>query len=289
MGTAQAATGIFMNGLTISAMYILVASGFALMLNIMGIFNFAHGAIYALGGYLVYGFGASLGVNNMVALLLAMVACGLLGFGLEKFAWRPFSNNILGVVVISIALIFVIETTLNLLYGGSTMRVDDFIAGNLQIGFFSTSWTRIFTLAVGIVVLVALTLFITKTRPGQRMLAASQDKVGAKLQGVNINRSAAYASAIACAAAALAGGLMGSLLGLNPYMGDAPLTKAIEVVILSGFGSIGGVFVGGIIIGFLDAVLQVYFNAGTSTAISMSVIILILIVRPKGLFGHEMA
>lgn len=288
MGTVQATVGIFMNGLTISAMYILVATGFALMLNIMGIFNFAHGAIYALGGYLVYGIGSSLGINNIAALLLAMVVSALLGFGLERCAWRPFSNNILGVVVISIALIFVIETTLNLLYGGSTMKVDDFVQGNLKVGFFSTSWTRVFTLGVGVVVLLALTFFITKTRAGQRMLAASQDKIGAKLQGMNINRSAAYASAIACAAAALAGGLMGSLLGLNPYMGDSPLTKAIEVVILSGFGSIGGVFFGGLIIGFLDATLQVFFNTGTSTAISMSVIILILIVRPKGLFGHEM-
>jgi len=288
MGAVQATVGIIMNGLTISAMYILVASGFALMLNIMGIFNFAHGAIYALGGYLVYGFGTSLGINDIAALVLAMVACALLGFGLERFAWRPFSNNILGVVVISIALIFVIETTLNLLYGGSAMRVSAFVNGNVHVGFFSTSWSRIFTLAVGIVVLTALTLFIAKTRAGQRMLAASQDKVGAQLQGININRSAAYASAIACAAAALAGGLMGSLLSLNPYMGDSPLTKAIEVVILSGFGSIGGVFFGGLIIGFLDATLQVFFNTGTSSAISMSVIILILIVRPKGLFGYEM-
>jgi branched-chain amino acid transport system permease protein len=288
MGTLQAIVGIIMNGLTISAMYILVASGFALMLNIMGIFNFAHGAIYALGGYLVYGLGTGLGINGMVALVLAMVACALLGFGLEKFAWRPFTNNILGVVVVSIALIFIIETTLNLLYGGFTMKVKDFVEGYARVGFFSTSWSRMFTLAVGIVVLTALTLFIKKTRTGQRMLAASQDKVGATLQGVNINRSAAYASAIACAAAALAGGLMGALLSLNPYMGDSPLTKAIQVVILSGFGSIGGVFVGGAIIGFLDAVLQVYFNTGTASAISMSVIIIILIVRPKGLFGYEM-
>jgi branched-chain amino acid transport system permease protein len=279
--------GCFMNGLTISAMYILVASGFALMLNIMGIFNFAHGAIYALGGYITFAFSTGLGVNRYLALALSVVISVLLGIGLERFCWRPFVGNTNGVIIMAVALIFIIETALTVTYGGVLRSVEPFVPGNVVVGFFSTSWARIFALAVGVVLLLGLTVFIRKTRVGKQMSAVSQDKVGALLQGININRTSAVATAIACGAAALAGSLMASILSLSPYMGDNPLTKAIEVVILSGFGSIGGVFLGGVILGFLDAILPVFLDTGPAESISMLVVIAILLVRPKGLFGYE--
>jgi branched-chain amino acid transport system permease protein len=276
------------NGLTLSFMYILVASGFALMLNIMGIFNFAHGAIYGFGAYVTYGFSIELGLNRFVAIVVSAVVCGAIGFGLERVCFRPFTGSIEKTVIMTVALIFVLETTLNLIFGGQVRNLKPFVSGNLRLGFFGTSWARILTLACGVILLSVLTWLIRKTKVGRQMLAVSQDKVGAALQGININRTAGYATAIACGAAAIAGSLMGALLTLTPYMGDGPLTKAIEVVILSGFGSIGGVFAGGLIIGFLDAVVPVFTASAVAEVASLGVIMAILLVRPKGLFGYEL-
>ena len=127
-----------------------------------------------------------------------------------------------------------------------------------------------------------MSYFIQKTKIGQQMLAVSQDREGAALQGINVNRTAAIAMVIACALAALSGTFMSSLYYLGPFMGDSILMKAIEVVILSGIGSIGGILAGGLIIGFMDAILPVYMDPLVAQAITIVIIILILLIRPKG-------
>lgn len=119
------------------------------------------------------------------------------------------------------------------------------------------------------------------------MLAVSQNREGAALQGIDINRISGIAIAMACAMAALAGALMASLLSMSPYMGDSMLTKAIEVVILSGIGSIGGTLIGGLVIGAIDGVLPVFTSGAIADGIGLAIIMIILLIRPKGLFGYE--
>jgi branched-chain amino acid transport system permease protein len=130
-------------------------------------------------------------------------------------------------------------------------------------------------------------LFIRKSKTGKQMLAVSQNREGAALQGIDINRISGIAIAMACAMAALAGALMASLLSMSPYMGDSMLTKAIEVVILSGIGSIGGTLIGGLVIGAIDGVLPVFTSGAIADGIGLAIIMIILLIRPKGLFGYE--
>jgi len=269
-------------------MYILVALGFALLLSIMGIFNFAHGAIYMIGAYITYGLIVALGINQWISLLLSMVITGLFGLFLERFCFRPFRGNIGNVVMVSIAIIYILETTVNITLGGSVKAIPHFVSTLFKIGTLSISTDRLVMLVAGVILLLAMFLLIRYSKIGHQMLAIAQDNIGAALQGININKTSAIATAMACGLAALAGSFMGALLCIQPYMGDTVLLKAIAVVILSGIGSMGGLLVGGLVIGFADAILPVYYNAGVSQTVAMAIIFIILILRPKGLFGYEL-
>jgi branched-chain amino acid transport system permease protein len=276
------------NGVVLSAIYIMVALGFALLLSIMGIFNFAHGAVYMIGAYITYGLANSAGLNQWASLLISMAALGVFGIFLERFCFRPFAGKAFHVIVMSIALILILETTAVVGFGGGNKALAAFTPGTIHMGIISVANDRMMALVIGVVLLTAMTLFIQKTRIGQQMLAVSQDREGAALQGINVNRTAAIATVIACVLAALSGTLMSSLYYLSPFMGDSILMKAIEVVILSGIGSIGGILAGGVIIGFMDAILPVYMEPTVASAITIGVVIVILLVRPKGLFGYEL-
>ena len=284
----QTFSTLIMNGLTLSAMYILVALGFALLLSIMNIFNFAHGAIYMVGAYITEVIIISLGVNNWIALLVSIIITGAFGLFLERFFFRRLVGNIDGMVMFSIALTYILQTTVNLTIGGMQRSIPHFVDAIIKTEYFSFSADRLVTLIIGIVLLTVIYLFIRYSKIGRQMLAISQDSIGAALQGININNTAAIACVIGCGLAALSGSLMGAMLSINPFMGDTILTKAIEIVILSGIGSTGGILVGGLIIGMVDAILPVYFSGAASSAVGLFIIILILLLRPKGLFGYEL-
>ena len=276
------------NGVVLSAIYIMVALGLALLLSIMGIFNFAHGTIYMVGALLTYGLAMQAGINQWAALLISMIIMGAFGIFLERVCFRPFGGKAFEVIVMSVALILILQTAVIITVGGSNRALPPFIPGSIKIGIVSLANDKAFTLGIGIVLLILLTLFIKKTKIGQQMLAVAQDREGAALQGINVNRTAAIATVLACILATLSGTMMSSLYYLGPFMGDDMLMKAIEVVILSGIGSFGGILAGGIIIGFMDAVLPVVINPLAAQAITIGVIILILLIRPKGLFGYDL-
>jgi branched-chain amino acid transport system permease protein len=278
---------LLINWLVTSSMYLLVALGFALLLSIMGIFNFAHGAIYMLGAFLTWALAVQMGINLWAATVLSVVLMGVLGLAIERFCFRPFGGNQNNVMVISIAMIMIFETTVSVTLGGFTRSLPPYISGVLKTEFFSVSYQRLATVLVGAILLTAMFLFIRKSRTGKQMLAVSQNREGAALLGIDINRISGIAVAVACAMASLAGSLMASLLSLTPTMGDNMLTKAIEVVILTGIGSIGGTLAGGLIIGAIDGVLPVFTSGAIADGIGLAIIMIILLIRPKGLFGYE--
>jgi branched-chain amino acid transport system permease protein len=276
------------NGLVLSAIYILVALGFSLQLSIMGIFNFAHGAIYMVGAYVTYGLSVGLGLNPWVSLLLSVILVGAFGLFVERFCFRPFQSQITRMIVMAIALILILQTAVEVTLGGVTRALPAFVPGILRVGFISVDAERIFTFCIGAVLMASMTYLIQKTKIGQQMLAVAQDAEGAALQGIDTHRTAATATVIACATAALSGSLMATIFSMNPFMGDNILLKAIQVTILSGIGSIGGILAGGLIMGLLNAFLPVLTEASIGELITILIVILILLIRPKGLFGYEL-
>lgn len=286
MGTGLVAQ-VFIDSLMLSSMYILVALGFALLLSVMGVLNFAHAVIYMVGGYICYQLAVIYGLNQWFSLVLATVIVGLFGLFLEKFCFRPLFGDGNRTMVMTLAIIVILETTVNVLVGTQVRSLPAFVPGVIRGGGVSLSTDRLVTFIIGGVLVTALILFVRKTIIGQKMLAISQDSIGATLQGINIFRVSSVATVVACALAAVAGGLCATIFTLSPFAGDLMLVKAIEIVILAGIGSISGVLAGGLIIGTLDASLPLFLSGAATQVVGLCAVILILLIRPQGLFGHE--
>ncbi len=284
---SEVAAQSVVNILMLSAIYILVALGFALLLNVLGILNFAHGAIYMVGGYICYELIMGVGINQWISLLISTITVGLLGLVMERVFFRPFLGDMNRTVVITLGLIIILVATINVTVGSYIRRIPSFVPWILRSGGISVSGDRLATFAIGSLLLVAAIFFIRKTKTGLQMLAISQDRDSAALQGIKIHRIFAVTTAIGCALAAVAGSLMGAVLSLSPLMGDNMLIKAIEIVILAGIGSIGGVLIGGLILGAVDATLPLFISGSATDLIGLSIIIVLLLLRPQGLFGHE--
>ena len=278
---------VALNALMLSSMYILMALGFAILLSVMRVLNFAHAVIYMGGGYICYQLAIVYGLNQWLSLMLAAIIMGLFGLFLERFCFRPFFGDVNRTLVMTLALIVIIESLVNILVGTQIRSLPAFASGIIRTGGVSLSVERLVTFIISAALLLVIIFFIQKTKIGQQMLAVSQDATGAVLQGINIYRVSAIATAIACALAAVAGSLMGAIFSLSPYMGGHMLVKAIEIVILAGIGSIGGVLVAGLILGTIDATLPILMSGSASDVVGLGIVILILLFRPQGLFGHE--
>jgi branched-chain amino acid transport system permease protein len=275
------------NALIFSAMYILAALGFAFLFNMLRILNFAHGAIYMVGGYIGYLFIVGMGLNQWIALLLATIIVAAFGVFLEKFCFRPFVGDFNRTIMICIAIVVIMQTTVNIMVGTKMMAIPAFVEGVFRAGSFSVSYERVITFAIGAALLGVITWFVNRTRLGQQMQAIAQDREGASLQGINIYRISALAFALGCGLAAIAGCLMGAYLRLSPFMGDVMLIKVLVIVMLAGVGSISGILIAGLILGSLNAVLPVLLSGTTSDAIIIAIVVVLLLIRPQGFFGRE--
>jgi len=275
------------NGLLLSSIYILVAVGFALIFSLMQVLNFAHGVIYMVGAYVCYYWGAYFGLGPWGALLMSALTVGLFGLFLEKFCFRPFHGDFNRTLMVSLALIIILQAAADVTVGGYVKRVPTVLPGVMNIWGLTLSNERVVTFIIALFLLSGLTLLIQKTKLGQQMRALAQDRDAAALQGINVHFVSGVAFGLACALAALAGGLMASIISMNVHMGDAMLVKAIALVIVAGMGSIGGLFISGLIIGFMDATLPLFIGGAGSDVVAFCLVIIILLIRPQGLFGIE--
>jgi len=277
------------NMLVLAAVYILVSLGFAFLFNMLGIFNVAHGSIYMAAGYLGYLFIEALGLNQWLGLIIVVILFAALGLFLEKFCFRPFIGDFNRQIMIGVAIIAILETSVNILIGSQMYIIPTFVEGTLEAGPYSVSWDRISAFVLGGVLLALVILFVNRTRWGQQMQAITQNMEGAALQGINIHRISAIVSALGCALAAIAGILMGSLYTLDPFMGDSTLIKILILIILAGVGSFQGVIFMGLLLGALYAILPLLIQGAASDAVAVIIILIILLIRPQGFFGHEVA
>ena len=286
MGDASILQGV-LNGLTSAGIYILVALGLALLMSIMNIVQLAHGEVYMIAAYFVYYFTASVGISFYAAFVIAVLAVGVLGIFLERFFFRPFRGKPDQALVLSIGLMLVFQNIVLAIAGGTPKSYNSPFESVVTVGNLALSMERVIIIIAGFVLVTALFLFIKIGKNGQAMLAISQDREGAALQGININRLSAIAMFVGCAMAGVAGALVGALFTLTPTMGGAVLMKGIAVIILGGLGSIPGAVLGGLIIGLIDGIVPVFTTTYMASLIGFGIVILILLFRPRGLWGHE--
>lgn len=279
---------LMVNTLVLSSMYILAALGFAFIFNMMGAINLAHGAVYMLAGYLCFYFSVWLGVSNWVAMLLAVIVMAAFGILMEKFCFRPFRKDFSGIVMLGVALMTIFSTTTTVLAGTKVQSINPFATGLTSFGDITISNERILTFAVGIVLLLAVLFIVNKTSLGRQMEAIAQNRTGAALAGININRVSAIVCAMGCGLAAVSGSLMGAYKSLSPTMGDSIILRIIMVVMLSGAGGMNGIIITGLIMGLLDSWLPFFFQGVGADAVASIIVVVLMLVRPKGFFGHEM-
>ena len=247
------------NGISLGSVYAIIALGYTMVYGIAKMLNFAHGDIIMVGAYISYFAATSFGMPPAVCILVSMAACTVLGIAIERFAYRPLrSANSLAVLITAIG-----------------------VSGELTITG-SALVTVISCLAV-----MALLLFITqKTKIGKAMRAVSEDKEAAQLMGINVNFTISVTFAIGSALAAVAGVLLcSSYPSLYPTLGSMTGIKAFTAAVFGGIGSIPGAFVGGILLGVIEKFAEGYISTQLSNAIVFSVLIIVLLVRPAGLFG----
>ncbi|MGD0660614.1 MAG: branched-chain amino acid ABC transporter permease [Syntrophorhabdales bacterium] len=276
-----------LNGLTLGGIYILVALGLTLVLSIMGIVQISHGEIYMVGAYLVYYMVAKLGLNFFASIIIATLLVGGLGIFLERVCFRSFRGDPDRSMTIAISLTLVFQSIVLFIAGGKPLSYPSPFQGVLHIFGVAMAWNRLVIVLVGFALLVVLFLFITYSRRGQAMLAISQERDGAALQGINIDFVSALAMFLGCGLAAVAGGLIGSLFSISPTMGSFALMKGIACIILGGLGSLPGAVLGGLILGLIDGILPSLTTTHIAGLVGFATIIVILLFRPQGIWGHE--
>lgn len=274
-------------GLSIGSIYILMALGLTLMFGMMHIINFAHGAIYMLGAFVIYYFFHLWGLPYTLAFFTAMIILGAFGFIVERYVYRMVRGGIEPTLVALLALTTLLQAAGYPIFGPLDKNVPSVVEGNFVIMGTPISAERLLIIPVAAVLVVALYLFINKTKMGAAMRAIEQDKEAAALQGVNVNVINAVAFAVGFALAAAAGALMAPIFKLDPMMGEQPLLKAFIIIILGGLGSIPGAILGGLILGFIDSIVATAVGVEPAFLLSFLFIILLLLFKPNGLFGYE--
>lgn len=277
----------FLNGLTYSGQYILVALGLTLILSIMNIVMLAHGEVYMIAAYVVY-YLWSFGVNYYLSFLIAIAVAAILGLVIERLFLRPFRTRHDKAMVLTAGVMIILQNVMVGIASGTPKTFPTPWEGQvLQIGGSALSAERVVMIVIALVLIGALFAYIRFSKDGQAMSAVAQDREGAALQGISVNRLSAVCMAIGCLLAGVAGALIGSIFSLIPTMGNNVLMKGIGVIILGGLGSIPGTVVSGLIIGFLDGLIPLFTSQYLASLIGFLIVILILLVRPRGLMGHE--
>jgi branched-chain amino acid transport system permease protein len=273
-------------GLSMGAIYILMALGLTLMFGMMHIINFAHGAIYMLGAFAIYYLFAQAGIPYIVAFVLTLLLLGGFGLIVERLIYRTLGGEIEPTLVALLALTTLLESSGYLAFGVLDKDVPTVFPGVIHATGITLSVERVAIIPIVAVMVVALHIFMQRTKTGQAMRAIEQDREAAALQGVNVNRINALAFGIGFALAAAAGALMAPVFAVSPSMGELPLLKAFIIIILGGLGSIPGAILGGVILGLIDGVLATAFGFEVAFLLSFVLIIVILLVKPQGLLGH---
>ncbi len=278
------------NGIIVGSMYALFASGLTLIWSTMKMLNFAHGEFFMLGGYLVYFCYAVLGMNPALATLVAVVAVFLLGVIVERTVIHHLlSRPVWGLttIVATLGASIVLQNVALHVWGPDFHNVPYFIEGVLNIHGIRIAYQRLLILGVSCGSIAALWWVLKHTRFGLALRATAQDADAARLYGVNVLATYTITFGFSAALAALSAAMLTPITAVNPYMGLSPLLKGFVVVILGGLGSFGGAILGGVLLGVVEGLGVLLTSTEWSDVISFTFLVLVIWVRPWGLFGVE--
>jgi branched-chain amino acid transport system permease protein len=285
-GLAQAVLFGVANG----CIYILLATGLNLIFGVMKLVNFAHGQLLMVGAFVAYQATVLAGLNPYLSILVAMAAVAPIGVILEKYAFSKVrGTEKLNEIFISLGLIYVFQNVATLFWTENyNIRIPSPIGAlSLSLGEISIPYDRLLAMVIVSVILIALVLLTRKTKFGLSMRATSQKSDAAMLMGINVSRVYIYTFAIGAALAGAAGALYGILFSFNPAIGALPTIKGFAIIIIGGLGSIPGAVVGGLLYGIAENTAVYLLGGIWQDAIAFALLIIVLVIRPTGIFGKK--
>ncbi|MEG1887533.1 MAG: branched-chain amino acid ABC transporter permease [Oscillospiraceae bacterium] len=279
------------SGLSLGSIYALIALGYTMVYGIAKMLNFAHGDVIMVGAFTVFTAAATLKFPPAIAIIVGILVCTIIGVLIEKVAYKPLRKaSPLTVLITAIGVSYFLQSLALLIFGSNQKSFPKLITfqpikitENLVV-----KGESLLTMGITIAIMIALTLFINKTKTGRAMLTVSEDKGAAELMGVNVNKTISVTFAIGSALAAVAGLFFGLTYGfIGPYTGAMPGIKAFVAAVLGGIGSIPGAMLGGIMLGVIENLSKAYISTELSDAIVFGVLIIVLLVKPTGLLGKK--
>lgn len=277
------------NGLSLGGIYAMIALGYTMVYGIAKMLNFAHGDIIMVGGYTIFVF-MNLTGHPLIAVLVAVVFCVLLGVLMEKLAYKPLRGaSPLAVLITAIGVSYLLQSLAQIIFGAAPKMVIIADMGSVSVFGVSVQVSSLITLASAVAVMVALSIFVKYSKVGRAMIATSEDRDATGLMGINVNAIITVTFAIGSALAALAS--LFYLLkspSISNTFGSMPGIKAFTAAVIGGIGSIPGAMFGGFLLGIVECIsYKITVLAPYTDAIEFSILIIILLVRPTGILGKK--
>ena len=277
------------NGLSLGAIYALLALGLTLLFSIMGVLFFAHGAIYMIGAYITYYVCVRAGLNYFVAMLAALVVTAVLGVAIERGLFRPVRGTLFPPFFIAIGLNWFLESSGYAVFGIKPKSIPSIMSGGLNFLGLVITWERLMLVVIGLLAVVALHLFLTRTKWGLAMRAFVEDPQAAALQGMSGDTVSGLAFAIGCALAALGGALIAPVYVLSPTMGENTVLTGMLIISLGGLGSIPGALIAAFVIGLIESFGAMLLGTEFTWGLVFLFVAIFLIVKPTGIMGEHQA
>jgi branched-chain amino acid transport system permease protein len=284
---------LFITGILRGGLYSLMAAGLALLMGVMRVCSFVHGELYMIGAYAAWFAFRVIGFDPILSLLVAMLASFVAGIAIEKIFFAPLRRRskrewLLNAYLVTVGLSFVLQNTTFLAAKPVYRGIETYWPGSIQITpTMGISIDRIVAFLISILVIVGFWMFLQRTQMGRAMRAVSEDERGAMLVGIDLDRIYSLSFGLSSMLAGIAGASLLSVIPAFPTMGSVPLIKSWYVVILAGFGNVRGAMIGGFIVGMIEALSYYFLGSGWQRVVSVSILVLILLFKPAGLFGTE--
>lgn len=279
------------NGLSLGSIYALIALGYTMVYGIIKLINFAHGDIYMLGAFMAFYATTFFHLNFFVALVIAMLLCGVLGVVIERIAYKPLRHATrITALITAMGVSYVLEYTMQYFAGSEvkTFPTDLLENATFSLGGVRITMMQIYIFVITIVLMILLTYIVNKTKMGRAMRAVSVDEDAAKLMGINVDTTISFTFFLGSCLAGVAGVLVGVYYNsINPLMGMTPGLKAFIAAVFGGIGNIPGAMIGGLFIGIAETLVTAYGSSLYKDAIVYVILILVLILKPDGLLGKN--
>lgn len=277
------------NGINAGSIYALIALGYTMVYGIVQLINFAHGDVLMMGAYFGLLSYTIWKIPFWIAIMVAMVICALLGVLIDKVAYKPLRQAPrISALITALGVSMFLENIFRVIFGAEPrkMPTPDFLNHTVAIGSISISYVMILTVTLSVICMAALQWMVQKTKTGKAMRAISEDLEAAKLMGINVDQIISITFAIGSALAALGGVLYSiSYYQAEPYMGMMPGLKAFVAAVLGGIGILPGAMLGGFVLGLIENIAKAWISSSWANAISFSILILILLIKPAGILG----